>query len=684
MSTVSMMRRLGRLLLLLALAAAGGTVAAADSEPAAIAALRASQDRSATQLRDQAQALVEEAKSPAERAWALFAVAEFENDLEQADRALALLAEAKAEARRLGLDALMFESLARESAIYVNRGKSVETEAVLGQMQQLVDHTGDASWRAQLLHDRGVLERKLGRFEAALRYFEQALVIQRERGDRIAIARELNSIGTLHGRTGEFAEALRSHSEALALAREAEDRAETARGLRLLGVLHRNVDDEELASEYFKEALDHVETRNRREAIVLHGELAMSLMLLGRLEESEFHAKQAALGAERSGSPPNKVNAYTRMAELGLARGDIDAAEAWAARAFESFDSVAIRDQILLRITRTRVLAARGRTKEALAEAETTLAATRRMGDRILERVALDVLADQQLAAGDARNAFVTRKAHQALDKELAIDMAGRRIAVLEASLDRARVETERQVLERDNQIQSLRLNRQRLIGAALAAGIIALLAVAALLATRYRAVQRGNVELRASRDELQSVHAALLRTTSELERMANTDALTGVASRHAVANEFERRLAEAREHGAPIAVLLLDVDHFKQINDRYGHLTGDAVLREIAQRLRAALPADALLGRWGGEEFIAVLSRCGLPAGIAAAEIVRCALAGEPVIVDAQPIAVSASVGVASVPGAIADSIDPIVAAADHALYRAKRAGRNRVEAEA
>jgi diguanylate cyclase (GGDEF)-like protein len=177
-------------------------------------------------------------------------------------------------------------------------------------------------------------------------------------------------------------------------------------------------------------------------------------------------------------------------------------------------------------------------------------------------------------------------------------------------------------------------------------------------------------------------LHRALVDSAVELERVANTDALTGLPNRRAVSEQLQQRVRHAHASGKPVCVLLLDVDHFKSINDSHGHLVGDMLLREVAQRLRAALPADAALGRWGGEEFLAVLDDCPLPTGMSVGETLRRALAERPMACGERSIPISASVGVASMPAPVADAIDPLVGAADHALYRAKRAGRNRVEA--
>ncbi|HNV83062.1 MAG TPA: diguanylate cyclase [Arenimonas sp.] len=673
-------------LLLLNLLPAPAFATTPTTEPADIAALRASQARSAADLRLQAIKLRNTVKDPKHRAWAALALAEFENDLENADAALAMLTQAYNEAENLKLDDLKFLSLNARSTILVNRGRSDETDSVLKEMKAMVDASGGArpEWQAQWLDQRGVLERKLGHFDSSLDYFRQSLGIYRKLKDPANMARELNSIGVIHGRTGKFSDAVVAHTEALELSRKAGDRAETARGLRMLGVLYRNLDDEELGSQSLLEGLAYVEERNVREAITLHGELSKSLTLLDRMSEAEYHAQQAVKLSKLSGSPPNRVNSYARMAELKLAQGKIDDADYWTKLGFESFNDVAIRDQTLLLFTQAKVSAARGQSEKALKEAQNTLVNVRKIGDRILERAVLDLLAEQQLKVGDAASAYITRKEHQALDKALSIDMAARKISALEGKLERERSEAERAMLERDNAVQALTLSRQRLLGMALIAGLAVLLVIAGLLYWRYLSVKRSEAEISASRDKLAKMHTSLIDSSAALERVAHTDALTGLGNRHALTKKMEQCLAKGTEQRRGICIQLLDLDFFKQINDKHGHLAGDAVLREVAARLTATLPANTAIGRWGGEEFILLFEQIHHADAMAIAEKVRQVIAATPVIFENQSIHISTSIGIACNRDLNAHSTDPLLAAADAALYRAKNNGRNRVETSA
>jgi diguanylate cyclase (GGDEF)-like protein len=654
-----------------------------STEPADIATLRASQARSASDLRLQAIKLRNTLKDKTHRAWATLALAEFENDLENADTALAMLDEAEREADALKLSDLKFLSLSTRSTILVNRGRSEQTDAVLKEMKAMVDADADSNplWRAQWLDQRGVLERKLGHFDSSLDFFQQSLAIYRKLKDSTNMARELNSIGVIHGRTGKFSDAVLAHTEALELSRKAGDRGETARGLRMLGVLYRNLDDEELGSQSLLEALAYVEERNVREAITLHGELSKSLTLLDRMSEAEYHAEQAVKLSKLSGSPPNRVNSFARMAELKLAQNKIADADYWTTLGFESYNDVGIRDQTLLLFTRAKVSAARGESQKALKEAENTLVKVRKIGDRILERAVLDLLAEQQLKVGDAASAYITRKAHQALDKELSIDMAARKISALEGKLERERSEAERATLERDNAVQALTLNRQKLMGIAMITGIAILFLIAGLIYWRYLGVKRSEAEISASRDKLAKMHTSLIDSTAALERVAHTDALTGLGNRHALTKRMEQCLAKGTEQRRGLCVQLLDMDFFKQINDKHGHLAGDAVLREVAARLLATAPANTAIGRWGGEEFILLFEQISLAEAQTVAEKVRLAIASKPVVFEKILINVSTSIGIACNRELNAHSTDPLLAAADAALYRAKNNGRNRVE---
>jgi two-component system, cell cycle response regulator len=158
-------------------------------------------------------------------------------------------------------------------------------------------------------------------------------------------------------------------------------------------------------------------------------------------------------------------------------------------------------------------------------------------------------------------------------------------------------------------------------------------------------------------------------------------DGLTGVFNR----KHFEERLAAELQHAlhmqAPLSVILVDVDHFKRVNDTYGHLAGDVVLKEVARRLATALRPEHMLARYGGEEFVVICRGLSIDPALALAEHLRQILAQTPIETPQGPIPITASLGVASLSCCAAHpNRETLLGTADGRLYRAKEWGRNRV----
>lgn len=170
-------------------------------------------------------------------------------------------------------------------------------------------------------------------------------------------------------------------------------------------------------------------------------------------------------------------------------------------------------------------------------------------------------------------------------------------------------------------------------------------------------------------------------RLMEETLRLSTLDALTGAYSRRALTDLSERALAEARRYRRPLSVLMIDADHFKQVNDTYGHNAGDAVLVEIMARLNATLRAEDFVGRIGGEEFLVVLPATPEEEAMRVALRIRERIAGQTLVYGREEIPFTVSIGVAERdPGEA--NIDLLIKRADDAMYAAKRAGRNRVSA--
>jgi diguanylate cyclase (GGDEF)-like protein len=170
-----------------------------------------------------------------------------------------------------------------------------------------------------------------------------------------------------------------------------------------------------------------------------------------------------------------------------------------------------------------------------------------------------------------------------------------------------------------------------------------------------------------------------LIRTQDAFRELAIHDSLTGLWNRRMILDQLGNELHRAEREGNPLAVAIADLDLFKRVNDALGHAAGDAVLREVAERMRSAVRDCDFVGRYGGEEFLLLLPCCDGVAGLLVAERVRRRVADTPVQAGDEVVPMTVSLGLAFSRRSDAEP-EALIQAADEALYRAKAAGRNRV----
>jgi diguanylate cyclase (GGDEF)-like protein len=165
----------------------------------------------------------------------------------------------------------------------------------------------------------------------------------------------------------------------------------------------------------------------------------------------------------------------------------------------------------------------------------------------------------------------------------------------------------------------------------------------------------------------------------SDVQNLAHTDSLTGLNNRHYFTELAQREFERARRHRRPLAAIMLDIDHFKNVNDTYGHSTGDQVLREVSARCKTIVRDIDVLGRYGGEEFASLVLETDVNGGQIVAERLRQTVANPPIETDQGPLEVTISVGI-SILDQECENLDELLRRADQALYMAKQAGRNQV----
>jgi len=195
-----------------------------------------------------------------------------------------------------------------------------------------------------------------------------------------------------------------------------------------------------------------------------------------------------------------------------------------------------------------------------------------------------------------------------------------------------------------------------------------------------YVGVIKDITEMKATQESLEKAKAGLERANEELARLAATDFLTGLMNRRQAALLLEHEFLRTRRSGKPVSVILMDLDHFKVVNDTYGHEAGDEVLKHVANTMRARLRSGDVIARYGGEEFLLVLPESSLEGAANVAEGLRRRLYDTPAEYGDVTIRVSSSFGVAVLEPGDEQGCDALVRMADEAMYCAKNLGGNRV----
>ena len=170
----------------------------------------------------------------------------------------------------------------------------------------------------------------------------------------------------------------------------------------------------------------------------------------------------------------------------------------------------------------------------------------------------------------------------------------------------------------------------------------------------------------------------SLMETNEYLNRAARKDALTGISNRRNMLDLLSEEVKRANRYDHPVSTILIDIDHFKKVNDTYGHGVGDKVLVEVARTLGGGLRDTDTVARWGGEEFLISLPHTGIEDAVKVADKLRLAVSGDSVVEGEERIHITISAGVAEYE--VGTTVENLISLADRALYEAKEQGRNRV----
>ncbi len=511
-----------------------------------------------------------------------------------------------------------------------DRGEYIRAREDAVEFQRRAQSLDDPRLISRALMLQGTIDAEQGNVTSALDRFHEARKLLESGDHTLDLARVNNAIGVAHNFANDFERARQYYEEALRLARQVGNVSLECSVLGNLALSVSEIDGPEAGLPMHREALALAEARGDRHGVALQtGLICERLLQVGRLNEARATCLRALDHA-------TELQISRPVAGLRMTLGDISWAEGNLSEAVEFYNS-------------------------ALQDAA-----------GVVPSVALALhkkLSDTYEKLGDAESALRHLQRLMALRENLQERERQSLVEELEVKYEVEQRERQLELVTLDAALQEVELRQRTMLLLATAIGL-AFACSGALIAWRgYRAKSKLERELDSRNQELE-------QAVEQIGRLARTDSLTGLWNRRAFEEMVTDELVRAKRSRQPLTIALGDIDHFKEINDRFGHQAGDEILRMLSIRLRAALRRTDSVCRWGGEEFMFLLTNNDTEAARRAMERVRRDLAENPLDVASEPVSITMTFGIAR----LTDDIDEAIRDADRAMYEGKRSGRDRI----
>jgi diguanylate cyclase (GGDEF)-like protein len=522
----------------------------------------------------------------------------------------------------------------------------------------------------ELLELRATIQRGMGRYDLATADAERLAALGDQLSNEQMSARASLLLGSIHAEQGLYGAALELFHNARALLEDTDQPLALASIHNAIGVTHTFTGDQARARAYFERAVDGAKAAgDDRAATVYLGNLALSV--------AEVDGPEAALPMFREVLQANEEAGNTSAATL--AKGNIcdqlirlkqyEQAEQQCLEALEAINRAGEkRWQAGIRLSLGGLRQQQGRLKEAESLYRDALRiaseAVPTLEDEILASLA-EVLIDQERSV-DALTILQRQLALR--DQSIESDRQGL-IEELEMRYKIDQTEAELELLQLQSELQAtqIRQRNQLLMGMLLLLTLAVLSAIGAFRS--YRDKARLEQSLARQNEDLENA-------LEHINELARHDSLTGLLNRRALEEFGNREVSLKLRHHQPLSVVLIDLDHFKTINDRAGHAAGDEVLRAFSEVLLEHSRESDLIGRWGGEEFVALLPGTNLEDARQMVGRIQASLRSNPVSTPSGSIILTVTAGIASVE----DRLDLAINNADQAMYKGKHDGRDRI----